>query len=164
MLDKQDRISLSRVRYTHAEEYHVDTARIGVMGFSAGGHLAMSSYVYNHTDYKPSFICPVYPVVTMKRPYVHHRTRRGALGVWGQWNKLKQDSLSLEQHISPSCPPVFLVNCEDDPVVKYQNSILLDSALTAKADMDLAVATIKEQMNRNNGKMNLYNGYRISDR
>ncbi len=117
--------------YTHADEYNVDTTQIGVMGFSAGGHLTMSSFVYNHSPYKPSFLCPIYPVVTMHRPYVHHRSRRGALGVWGQWNKAMQDSLSLEQHVPQNCPPVFLVNCEDDPVVKYQNSVLLDSALTA---------------------------------
>jgi acetyl esterase/lipase len=42
-----------------------------------------------------------------------------------------RDSLSIERHITSSCPPVFLVNCMDDPVVKYQNSELLDSALTA---------------------------------
>ncbi len=117
--------------YTHADEYNIDTTRIGVIGFSAGGHLTMASWLYNDTPYKPAFLCPIYPVVTMKRPYVHHRSRRGALGVWGQWNKTMQDSLSLEKHITPDCPPVFLVNCEDDPVVKYQNSILLDSALTA---------------------------------
>ena len=57
--------------------------------------------------------------------------RSGALGVWGQWNRPMRDSLSLEKQITPDCPPVFLVNCVDDPVVKYQNSELLDSALTA---------------------------------
>jgi len=103
---------------------------IFVMGFSAGGHLTMSSYVYNTTDYKPSFLCPIYPVVSMSnKDYTHHRSRRGALGVWGQWNQTMQDSLSIENHIPSDCPPVFLVNCIDDPVVKYQNSELLDSAL-----------------------------------
>jgi acetyl esterase/lipase len=42
-----------------------------------------------------------------------------------------RDSLSLEKHVPKDCPPVFLVNCVDDPVVKYYNSVLLDSALTA---------------------------------
>ena len=120
--------------YSHAAEDGVDTAMIGVMGFSAGGHLAMSSYVYNRTEYKPAFICSVYPVVTMSdKQLTHRRSRRGALGVWGQWNDMMRDSLSLEKHISSDCPPVLLVNCQDDPVVKYQNSELLDSALTAMA-------------------------------
>ena len=42
-----------------------------------------------------------------------------------------RDSLSLELHVRPDCPPVFLVNCVDDPIVDYHNSELLDSALTA---------------------------------
>jgi len=119
--------------YTHADSLHIDTTRIGVMGFSAGGHLTMMSYTHNRTTRKPAFLCPIYPVVTMSdKRYVHKRSRRGALGVWRQWNKQMQDSLSIEKHIPADCPPVFLVNCVDDPIVKYRNSELLDSALTAK--------------------------------
>lgn len=112
------------------EDYGVDTSTIGVMGFSAGGHLTMASYVYNHTPYKPKFLCPIYPVVTMHEPYVHKRSRRGLLGVWRQFDKTMQDSLSIEDHINIDCPPVFLVNCKDDLTVQYQNSILLDSTLS----------------------------------
>ena len=118
--------------YSMADSLKIDTAKIGVMGFSAGGHLTMMSYTHNRTPYKPHFLCPMYPVVTFSnRQYVHTRSRRGALGVWGQWRLPMRDSLSIERHITSSCPPVFLVNCMDDPVVKYQNSELLDSALTA---------------------------------
>lgn len=118
--------------YDAAETYGIDTTRIGVMGFSAGGHLTMMSYTHNKTAYKPRFLCPMYPVVTFSdEQYVHRRSRRAALGVWGQWDKTMQDSLSIERHITPDCPPVFLVNCTDDPIVRYQNSVLLDSALTA---------------------------------
>lgn len=123
--------ALQRV-YEMADSLSINRARIGVMGFSAGGHLTMMSYTHNRTPYKPSFLCPIYPVVTFTdRHLTHQRSRRGALGVWGQWNKTMRDSLSLEHHIPDDCPPVFLVNCVDDPVVKYQNSELLDSALTA---------------------------------
>lgn len=121
-----------RYVYQHADSFNIDTARIGVMGFSAGGHLCMMSATHNRTEYRPAFLCPVYPVVTFSdKRYVHRRSRRGALGVWRQWNRTMQDSLSLERHITKDCPPVLLVNCEDDPVVKYRNSVLLDSALTA---------------------------------
>ena len=41
-----------------------------------------------------------------------------------------QDSLSLELHVTADCPPLFILNCKNDPIVKYQNSELLDSALT----------------------------------
>lgn len=123
--------ALRRV-YGMADSLRIDTSRIGVMGFSAGGHLTMMSFTHNRTAYKPSFLCPVYPVVTFSdKRYVHRRSRRGALGVWGQFSKTKRDSLSIEKHITPDCPPVFLVNCVDDPTVKYRNSELLDSALTA---------------------------------
>ena len=129
LIDVEDAL---RYVYQHADSLHIDTARIGVMGFSAGGHLCMMSATHNRTQYKPAFVCPVYPVVTMTdNRYVHHRSRRGALGVWRHLNQSMRDSLSLEKHISPACPPVFLVNCVDDPVVKYRNSELLDSALNA---------------------------------
>lgn len=117
--------------YLHADSLAIDTTRIGVMGFSAGGHLTMMSYLYNATPYRPHFLCPIYPVVSMSDKVSHHRSRRGALGVWRQWSKSMQDSLSIEKHVSSSCPPVFLVNCKDDPTVDYHNSELLDSALLA---------------------------------
>ena len=121
-----------QIVYQNAHKWAIDTSKIGMMGFSAGGHLAMMSYLHNQTPYKPKFLCPIYPVVTFSdKRYVHKRSRRGALGVWRQWNKNLQDSLSLEKHVPDDSPPVFLANCKDDKVVKYQNSQLLDSALTA---------------------------------
>lgn len=130
LYDVQDAL---RYVYEHAGEYAIDTSRIGVIGFSAGGHLTMSSYLYNTTPYRPHFLCPIYPVVSMSAPVTHKRSRRGALGVWRQFNTTMRDSLSLEKHVLPSTPPVFLVNCKDDPIVHYHNSELLDSALTANS-------------------------------
>ena len=68
----------------------------------------------------------------MHPPYVHKRSRRGLLGDSWVGRKSMRDSLSLERHIPDNCPPVFLINCVDDPIVQYQNSVLLDSALTQK--------------------------------
>lgn len=130
--------------WEHAAEYSIDRGRIGMMGFSAGGHLVMSAACFNESDFlqlagiqteadlRPAFVVPVYPVVTMDPPYVHRRSRRGLLGDNRTGNKTMRDSLSLEKHIPDNCPPIFLVNCVDDPVVQYQNSVLLDSALTQK--------------------------------
>lgn len=129
--DAQDdlRQALHHVR-SHAETYGIDSTRVGVMGFSAGGHLVMSAVeLFDRRDW-PAFIVPVYPVVTMTEDCVHKRSRRALLGESRMGNRVLRDSLSLERHVPDGCPPVFLVNCKDDPVVDYRNSVLLDSALT----------------------------------
>ena len=80
----------------------------------------------------PDFVAAIYPVVSMSHPCTHKRSRRALLGEYRKYNKSMRDSLSLEKHVTKGCPPVFLVNCKDDPVVKYHNSELLDSALTVQ--------------------------------
>ena len=116
----------------HAEELGIDARKIGVMGFSAGGHLAVSSLELFPIEERPAFVASIYPVVTMTEECVHKRSRRGLLGDSRVGNEELRDLLSLERHIPADCPPVFLVNCKDDPVVDYRNSELLDSALTAQ--------------------------------
>ena len=130
--DAQDdlRQAMHYVR-SHATEYHLDPPEIGVMGFSAGGHLVMSAAELFDKEHRPAFVVAVYPVVTMTEPCVHKRSRRGLLGDSRTRNKSLRDLLSLERHVPSDCPPVFLVNCKDDPIVDYRNSVLLDSALTA---------------------------------
>lgn len=128
----------------HSVQYGLDPDKIGMMGFSAGGHLAMSAACFSSTNYlelsginsdanlKPAFVAAIYPVITMHAPYAHRRSRRGLLGNNRENSRRMRDSLSLEDHIPDNCPPVFLINCLDDPVVPYQNSVLLDSALTQR--------------------------------
>ena len=132
--DLQRAIELVRSRYD---------GPLGVMGFSAGGHLVMSAGEYYGTDFnakygaaevslRPDFVAPVYPVVTLSDArYVHRRSRLGLLGEWTVLKQEMRDSLSLEKHVRADGPPVFLLNCVDDPIVDYHNSELLDSALTA---------------------------------
>lgn len=119
--------AISYVR-EHAEEFGINPNRIGVMGFSAGGHLALCTM----DNGSPSFIAAIYPVVSMSHPDCHKRSRRALLGEYRKYNRKMRDSLSIEKHVPKDCPPVFLINCKDDPVVKYHNSELLDSALTAQ--------------------------------
>ena len=133
----------------HASEYGINPHRIGVMGFSAGGHLALCTmYNVRCTMYdgrwtmedeggwpvgeRPDFIAAIYPVVSLSHPVSHKRSRRALLGEYRKYSRRMRDSLSIEKHVPKDCPPVFLVNCKDDPVVNYHNSELLDSALTAQ--------------------------------
>ena len=117
----------------HAEEYNIDPNRLGIMGFSAGGHLSMSAACFfNKEENRPAFAAPIYPVVTMNEPYVHERSRRALLGDRRCKNQVMRDSLSLERHVPNDSPPIFLVNCVDDQVVDYHNSVMLDSALIMK--------------------------------
>lgn len=116
-----------------ARDYGVAPDKVGTMGFSAGGHLAMQAGELLDKQDRPAFVASIYPVVTMAEEcYVHKRSRRALLGDGRKNNKALRDSLSLERHVPDDCPPVFLVNCKDDPVVKFHNSELLDSALTAR--------------------------------
>lgn len=119
----------------NAAAYGVNADSVGAMGFSAGGHLVMSAGELLPEQERPAFIAPIYPVVTMTEKCVHKRSRRALLGDGRKNNRKLRDSLSLERHVPAHCPPVFLVNCKDDPIVKYHNSELLDSALTARGIM-----------------------------
>lgn len=117
----------------NAELYGVDTLTVGAMGFSAGGHLVMSvAEMYKSPRTRPAFVAPIYPVVSFTADCTHKRSRRGLLGEYKKKKKEYRELLSLEQHVPDGCPPVFLVNCVDDPIVDYRNSVLLDSALTKK--------------------------------
>lgn len=110
--------------------FGVAADKIGVMGFSAGGHLALWAAEYLSESERPAFVAAIYPVVTMRAPYCHKRSRRGLLGDSRKRNPSLCDSLSLEHHVPLGCPPVFLVNCKDDPIVHFHNSEMMDSALT----------------------------------
>lgn len=119
-----------------------DLRRMGVMGFSAGGHVALMSGLFFDRDVlgvagvecdvnlRPDFVASVYPVVTLTGEYAHKRSRRGLLGDGFTVDRAAALDLSLERHVRPDMPPVFLVNCVDDPVVDYRNSVILDRALT----------------------------------
>ena len=133
--DLQRAIQLIRERYD---------GPVGVMGFSAGGHLVMTSAEFSGTNFlarynihpevslRPDFVAPIYPVVTLSdERYVHRRSRLGLLGEGASRKQALRDSLSLEKHVHDGIPPVFLLNCADDPVVDCHNSVLLDSALRA---------------------------------
>jgi len=139
--DVQRSIQLVR---ENAEQFGIDPQKLGVMGFSAGGHLtAMSGLFFDNNvlslvgvktnvSLKPNFIAPIYPVVSLVDKSTHKRSRRGLLGEGHSISKEMKDSLSLEKHVRADMPPTYLMNCVDDPIVDYHNSELLDSAMTSK--------------------------------
>lgn len=115
----------------HAKEYGIDTARVGVLGFSAGGHLA--STVSTHYDggnpsaadsidrqgCKPAFSLLGYPVITMDRAFTHAQSRDNLLGTTP--SQALVDSLSSEKQVDPKTPPAFLFHATDDGVVPIRN-------------------------------------------
>lgn len=128
-----DQLNAFRKLYRELRKKGYD--KIGAMGFSAGGHLVLNAA---EEDLLPEtqndslwFCAPIYPVVTLRESCVHHRSRRGLLGEY-RWRKQQwRDSLSMELHANRVTCPVFMINCQDDPIVDYHNSLLMDSALTA---------------------------------
>ncbi len=139
--DVQRSIQLVR---ENAEQFGIDPEKLGVMGFSAGGHLTVMSGLFfdnnvlslvgvkTNVSLKPNFIAPIYPVVSLVDKSTHKRSRRGLLGEGHSISKEMKDSLSLEKHVRTDMPPTYLMNCVDDPIVDYHNSELLDSAMTSK--------------------------------
>jgi acetyl esterase/lipase len=117
--------------------------RVGLIGFSAGGHLVGSAATFFEENYllelgilptvslKPLFTVMVYPVVTMLQPYGHIKSRKNLLG------KNPTDSLinkmSLEKNVTPNMANILILQAKDDQVVNYNNALLLDSALMAKS-------------------------------
>ena len=124
----------------HAAEYGINPDKVGTMGFSAGGHLVTMTGAFYKDNYiqdlgvaddislKPAFVVPVYPVVSMQDSIAHKRSRRNLLT--RQYNDGQRDRFSMELSIPKDMPPVFLVTAIDDPVVMYQNSVVLDKSLT----------------------------------
>ncbi len=123
----------------HAAEWGIDTARIGIMGFSAGGHLA--STLATHFDNgdptspdpidrvsdRPAIAVLAYPVISMADSITHAGSRRNLLGPSPRANLVTL--LSNETQVTPRTPPTFLFATADDPVVPVENSLLFAEAL-----------------------------------
>lgn len=115
---------------SRATENSVDPSKVGVVGFSAGGHLALDAGKELSGDSRPSFIAAVYPVVTMSdEEIVHDRSRRALLGKHYADADLRR-RLSMELDVPCDMPPVFIAACKDDPTVDYRNSVVMDEALS----------------------------------
>lgn len=123
---------------SNAALYNIDTSKIGVIGFSAGGHLSACMALDRNKRYAPAFAAMIYPVVTMSKPWVHKQSRTNLLHsagyVWRKADakdKIMMDSLSIEDHLFKEMPPLFMVHCRDDRTVDCRNTLdLIDNAKT----------------------------------
>ncbi|WP_445749752.1 alpha/beta hydrolase [Polaribacter sp.] len=120
------------VRYIrrNAEKWNLNPDKIGILGYSAGGHLAASlSTKYNENVYqtldsvsaKPNFSLLIYPVISMTNDITHKGSRNNLLGKPASDELIEQ--FSTEKHVNPKTPPTFLVHAIDDKAVVIENSI-----------------------------------------
>jgi acetyl esterase/lipase len=123
----------------HAKDYGIDPNRIGIWGFSAGGHLA--STVGTHFDNgkpdapdpidrvscRPDFMVLAYPVISMLPPYVHEGSMHALLG--DNPDPELQRELSNELQVTEQTPPTFLFSTGADTTVPCENSVLFFLAL-----------------------------------
>ena len=130
--------AISKVRY-QAKVLKIDPERIGVMGFSAGGHLASSAGTHFHkgkpdakdpidrVSCRPDFMILVYPVISFTESFTHVGSRRNLLGKDADVKLIEK--FSNEKQVTPQTPPTFLVHTWEDKAVPVENSIYFYLAL-----------------------------------
>jgi acetyl esterase/lipase len=128
--DMQRAIRTVRAR---AAEWHVDPARIGVMGFSAGGHLASTASTQfdrgnpsaadsiERAGSRPDFAILAYPVITLTEPWTHQGSKTNLLG--DAPDPALARRLSTETQVTADTPPTFLFHTNADTTVPVENSI-----------------------------------------
>jgi acetyl esterase/lipase len=135
----QDGQRAMRLVRSLAPSYGIDAARIGLIGFSAGGHLAgMLAVSSAQTFYppldavdalsaRPSFCGLMYPVLSMMPPFDDTHSRREIIGKHP--SEAESEAYSVERHVGKDAPPMFLAQAADDPVSPVDNSLMMFSAL-----------------------------------
>lgn len=119
----------------HSAEWRVD--QIGVMGFSAGGHLAAStSTLFTDDVTRPDFSILFYPVITLEPSLTHMGTHDSLLGraqaaIDKEAYLAAEKHWSLENEVTDKTPVTFIAHCEDDPAVPVENSLRYFNSLKA---------------------------------
>ena len=128
-----------RMVRSHAEEWKINPQRIGVLGFSAGGHLTSTAVTHfdagdenapdpvDRVSSRPDFGVLIYPVITFEGPYAHAGSRRNLLG--DEPSPELVELLSNEKQVTEKTPPCFLVHTSTDRGVPFQNSLMFADAL-----------------------------------
>lgn len=135
----QDAQRAMRYVRAHAAQYGIDTARVGVMGCSAGGHLSASLCTIaedwaqagdslDRFGFRPDFAILVSPVISMADSVVHKGSRKSLLGPW-QDDPTMRRKFSPDRQVTPQTPPALLIHASDDPAVSPLNSVAYYRAL-----------------------------------
>jgi acetyl esterase/lipase len=131
--DAQQAIKIVRQRAT---EWKIKPDHIGIMGFSAGGHLASTAGTHFNTsaipdagnaNLRPDFMILIYPVISFMDSIGHLGSREQLIGKHPSMEKIRLYSNELQ--VTSKTPPTFLVHASDDDGVKVENSILFYEAL-----------------------------------
>lgn len=127
MTDAAEAVRVMRCR---ADKWHFDKDNVGIMGFSAGGHLASTMLVTDKDFIRPNFGILFYPVISMKKELTHIDSHNQLLGK--DASKQLEDQFSNELHVSGKTPPVFIAVTSDDKAAVPQNSIRFSDAMRIK--------------------------------
>lgn len=141
MIDKtigplQDAQQAIKLVKENASKWGIDSARVGIMGFSAGGHLVSTAATHfkkalienkNNTNLRPAFLIAIYPVISMQEKLTHRGSRNALLGQ----NPSKElvDYYSNELQVDSTTPPTYITQTGDDRTVDVDNSIVFYEAL-----------------------------------
>jgi acetyl esterase/lipase len=101
--------------------------RIGIWGFSAGGHLAATAATHFDSGTRPDFVILAYPVITFEQPYAHQGSRKNLLGTDPDPKLVR--NLSNDTQVTAQTPPTFLFHTDGDKGVPAENSVLFYLAL-----------------------------------
>ena len=132
----QDAQQALRIVRQHAKEWNVDPGKIGVMGFSAGGHLAATVGTHFGKSYlskddgvnlRPDFLILVYPVISMKTGLTHAGSHDALLGT--NPTESQVELFSNELQVTDRTPPTLLLHASDDLLVDVDNSVAFYEAL-----------------------------------
>lgn len=131
--DAQRALQLVRER---ASEFHIDPTKVGIVGFSAGGHLASTAATQFHhskidnpsnINLRPDFQILIYPVISSDPAIAHGGSFEKLLGK--ESTPVQRSAYSSDKQVTPQTPPAFLVHASDDGGVSSLNSVRYYEAL-----------------------------------
>lgn len=124
LLDAKQAIRIVRA---NAQEWNINPNHVGIMGFSAGGHLASTLSTHLEEGTRPDFTILIYPVISMDKNIAHVGSRNNLIGLLPTDDLIKW--YSNEFQVSAQTPPTFIVHATDDNSVPVENSLLYYQAL-----------------------------------